>query len=116
MFSKIRSLIFKLDPELAHNLAIKALKFNYIPMNNSITDFIIHHTIASSKPESESLPIVDNIIKSYQKIFSTNYHFFCNNCGYKSHVLNWLCPSCNYWNSIVPKLPIDIIEESANND
>ena len=85
-------------------------------MNNSITDFIIHHTIALSKPESESLPIVDNIIKSYQKIFSTNYYFLCNNCGYKSHVLNWLCPSCNHWNSIVPKLPIDIIEESPNND
>ena len=31
MFSKIRSLIFKLDPELAHTLAIKALKFNYNP-------------------------------------------------------------------------------------
>ena len=34
MFSKIRSLIFKLDPELAHTLAIKALKFNYKPINN----------------------------------------------------------------------------------
>ncbi len=34
MFSKIRSLIFKFDPELAHNLAIKALKFNYFPINN----------------------------------------------------------------------------------
>ena len=28
MFSKIRSLIFKLDPELAHSLAIKSLKLN----------------------------------------------------------------------------------------
>ena len=34
MFSKIRSLIFKLDPELAHSLAIKALKFNYFPKIN----------------------------------------------------------------------------------
>jgi len=34
MFSKIRSLIFKLDPELAHTLAIKALKFNYKPIDN----------------------------------------------------------------------------------
>ena len=34
MFSKIRSLIFKLDPELAHNLAIKALKLDYISRNN----------------------------------------------------------------------------------
>ena len=33
MFSKIRSLIFKLDPETAHDLAIKALKFNFISQN-----------------------------------------------------------------------------------
>ncbi len=31
MFSNIRSLIFKLDPETAHNLAIKSLKFNFVP-------------------------------------------------------------------------------------
>ena len=31
MFSNFRSLIFKLDPETAHNLAIKSLKFNFIP-------------------------------------------------------------------------------------
>jgi len=31
MFSKIRSLIFKFDPEIAHNLAIKSLKLNLTP-------------------------------------------------------------------------------------
>ena len=31
MFSNLRSLIFKLDPETAHNLAIKSLKLNFIP-------------------------------------------------------------------------------------
>ena len=31
MFSNLRSLIFKLDPETAHNLAIQSLKFNFIP-------------------------------------------------------------------------------------
>ena len=37
MYSKIRSLIFKFDPELAHNLAINALKFNFYPkLNNKI--------------------------------------------------------------------------------
>jgi len=30
MFSKFRSLIFKIDPEIAHNLAIKSLKLNLI--------------------------------------------------------------------------------------
>ena len=31
MFSNLRSLIFKLDPETAHNLAIKSLKINFFP-------------------------------------------------------------------------------------
>jgi dihydroorotate dehydrogenase len=31
MFSNLRSLIFKLNPEAAHNLAIKSLKFNFVP-------------------------------------------------------------------------------------
>ena len=31
MFSSLKSLIFKLDPETAHSLAIKSLKFNFIP-------------------------------------------------------------------------------------
>ena len=30
MFSKFRSLIFKIDPEIAHNLAIKSLKLNFV--------------------------------------------------------------------------------------
>ena len=37
MFSKIRSLIFKLDPETAHDLAIKALKFNFVSQNKNIS-------------------------------------------------------------------------------
>ena len=49
MFSKIRSLIFKLDPELAHNLAIKALKFNYIPIKNSPKNIFIENTIFGKK-------------------------------------------------------------------
>ena len=31
MFSFIRPTLFKIDPELAHDLAIKSLKFNYLP-------------------------------------------------------------------------------------
>jgi len=31
MFLNLRSLIFKLDPEIAHGLAIKSLKFNFVP-------------------------------------------------------------------------------------
>ena len=45
MFSKIRSLLFKLDPELAHTLAIKALKFNYKPIDNIKKDSSIETNI-----------------------------------------------------------------------
>tara|TARA_B100001996_G_scaffold163391_1_gene124630 strand:- start:1784 stop:2824 length:1041 start_codon:yes stop_codon:yes gene_type:complete len=45
MFSKIRPLIFKLNPELAHDLAIKALKFNYKPINNIKKDSSIETSI-----------------------------------------------------------------------
>ena len=44
MFSNLRSLIFKLDPETAHSLAIKSLKFNFAPnildedKNNPLSD------------------------------------------------------------------------------
>jgi hypothetical protein len=33
MFSILRPLLFKLDPETAHDLAIKSLKFNPMPSN-----------------------------------------------------------------------------------
>ncbi len=45
MFSKIRSLIFKLDPELAHNLAIKALKLNFNPVVSLVKDATIKTSI-----------------------------------------------------------------------
>ena len=38
MFEKIRSLIFKFDPETAHDLAIKALKTKVIPVKSKRYD------------------------------------------------------------------------------
>ena len=49
MFSKIRSLIFRLDPEIAHDLAIKALKFNFVPKNKIISHKSINTEIFGKK-------------------------------------------------------------------
>ena len=58
MFSKIRSLIFKLDPESAHDLAIKALKFNPIPQdkikNNNLIQTEIY-TVGKENGYKENL-------------------------------------------------------------
>ena len=45
MFSKIRSLIFKLDPETAHDLAVKALKFNFFYQNKTKNNKLIQTVI-----------------------------------------------------------------------
>ena len=49
MFNKLRSIIFKFDPELAHNLAIKALKYNYIPNNKIPANSLIETEIFGKK-------------------------------------------------------------------
>ncbi len=49
MFNKLRSIIFKLDPEFAHNLAIKALKYNYIPNNKIPANSLLETEIFGKK-------------------------------------------------------------------
>jgi len=49
MFSVLRSLIFKLDPEFAHALAIKSLKLNYNSVNTSKIDSSIETKIFGKK-------------------------------------------------------------------
>ena len=49
IFNKLRSLIFKIDPELSHNLAIKALKYNYIPINKNLKNSYIETELFGKK-------------------------------------------------------------------
>ena len=79
MFSNLRSLIFKLDPETAHNLAIKSLKFNFVPnvleedRNNPLLSnkrvFLSPHAATFTKEclENMSIETVTNIIDFFEK-------------------------------------------------
>ena len=52
MFSNLRSLIFKLDPEKAHTLAIKSLKYNFVPnlfKDNENNDSLLKTKIFNKK-------------------------------------------------------------------
>ncbi len=62
MFSKIRSLIFKLDPETAHDLAIKALKFNPIPK-----DKIKNNNLIQTEIFGKSIPNPIGIAAGFDK-------------------------------------------------
>ena len=78
--------------------------------NNLINKFIITHTLISSSDDMMSSNI-KKLVTSYNQIFSNKHFFVCNNCGYKSNELNWLCPSCNSWETIYPKSAIDLLKE-----
>lgn len=83
--------------------------------NDSMNNFMIKHTLASSN-ESILTPPFNELIASYKDIFINNLSFICSNCGYKSNELNWCCPSCNSWESMVPKSGLDLLKDGGTND
>ena len=83
--------------------------------NNSINNFIINHTLASSDEKQLTYPF-NALISSYKNIFARNLFFVCNNCGYKSNELNWSCPSCNSWETMTPKSALDLLKEGGASD
>ncbi len=79
MFSNLRSLIFKLDPEIAHNLAIQSLKFNFIP---SILDKHKNNPLFETKLFNKNLdnPIgmaagFDKNAEVYNSLFKLGFGF-----------------------------------------
>ena len=79
MFSKLRSLIFKIDPERAHTLAIKSLKFNLI---SNVFDENINDPIFKTKIFNKALdnPIgmaagFDKNAEVYNALFRMGFGF-----------------------------------------
>ena len=77
MFTKLRSLIFKLDPELAHNLAIKTLKYNYFPSNKISKNNYIETEIFEKKiPNPVGLAAgFDKDAEVYNSLFRLGFGF-----------------------------------------
>ena len=79
MFSNFRSLIFKLDPETAHSLAIKSLKFNFVP---NILDETKNNPLFKTKLFSKEIenPIgmaagFDKNAEVYNSLFNLGFGF-----------------------------------------
>ena len=79
MFSNLRSLIFKLDPEIAHNLAIKSLKFNLLPESLfSVPNEEILNTKLFGKKIQNPIGLAAGFDKSaeiYNEIFKIGFGF-----------------------------------------
>ena len=77
MFNKLRPLIFKFSPEIAHSLAIKALKFNYIP-NNKIKESSLLETELFGKKIISPVGVAAGFDKNaevYNPLFNLGFGF-----------------------------------------
>ena len=79
MFSKFRSLIFKFDPELAHNLAIKSLKLNLTPnLFDENKDNLMFHSNLFGKKINNPIGIAAGFDKNaevYNSLFKLGFGF-----------------------------------------
>ena len=79
MFSNLRSLIFKLDPESAHNLAIKSLKFNLVPkISNEDKDNFLFKTKLFDKNLENPIGMAAGFDKNaevYNSLFKLGFGF-----------------------------------------
>ena len=79
MFSKFRSLIFKINPETAHNLAIKSLKFNLVKnIFDSNKDTTMFHTTLFGKKIKNPIGIAAGFDKNAE-VYNPLFKFFSNN-------------------------------------
>ena len=79
MFSNLRSLIFKLDPEVAHSLAIKSLKLNFIPnILNTSKDNDLFKTKLFNKDIANPIGVAAGFDKNaevYNSLFKLGFGF-----------------------------------------
>ena len=79
MFSNLRSLIFKLDPEKAHTLAIKSLKYNFVPnLFNDLENDSLLKTKLFSKDLKNPIGMAAGFDKNaevYNQLFKLGFGF-----------------------------------------
>ena len=77
MFNLIRPIVFKFSPEVAHKMAIKALKYGYVPSQKSNTSPLLETSILNKKIYS---PIgvaagFDKNAEVYNALFNLGFGF-----------------------------------------
>ena len=79
MFSKLKPLIFSLDPEVAHDLAIQSLKFNLLPKSifNVEKEELLETDLLNEKiPNPIGLAAgFDKSAEVYNSLFKLGYGF-----------------------------------------
>tara|TARA_B100000029_G_scaffold418832_1_gene424090 strand:- start:1702 stop:2874 length:1173 start_codon:yes stop_codon:yes gene_type:complete len=92
--------------------------FNYTErfksINNTNNFQVGYSLLCTAISHAEEKDLLNKIKNSYDEIINNQMDFICKKCGYKSNTLNWSCPSCNSWETIVPNQLTDILDKIAN--
>ncbi len=80
---------------------------------SNLNKFIINLTRIQLLSPDEETDLTLNIAESFNALNLHHLGFICSNCGYKTKTLNWNCPSCNKWESIVPNSLLDILDNKS---
>jgi lipopolysaccharide biosynthesis regulator YciM len=60
-----------------------------------------------AKQNNDIKDVLDQIDKLVTSYIATKPDFQCQQCGFTSHTIYWVCPSCKHWETIVPSRGID---------
>jgi len=97
------------NPEEAYNYVEK---FNNNQSNNNFQ--VGYSLLCTAIDRTQEKDLLNKIKNSYDEIINNQMDFICTKCGYKSNTLNWSCPSCNSWETIVPNQLTDILDKTEN--
>ena len=79
--------------------------------NDNKNNFQVAYTLLCTAIDRlDEKDLLKKIKISYDGIVSNQMDFICMKCGYKSNTLNWFCPSCNTWETIVPNQLTGILD------
>ncbi|MDH3218948.1 MAG: lipopolysaccharide assembly protein LapB [Gammaproteobacteria bacterium] len=62
-------------------------------------EFALRFLKSNPDSMSETWETLTTFLKSLQ---SKKIEYICSRCGYESHAIQWLCPSCRNWDSMKP--------------
>ena len=95
----VDSLVMDMKVEQGEAEAIEFVK-NKLAQSPSLSYLMLYSklVLASGQPRENSAFLLDAINKLYRVKLS----FHCEQCGFDSTEINWLCPSCKTWGSCYP--------------
>ena len=93
---------------LQNNQADQAIEFltDSLKREPSIRGFSYLLKLLTKKNQNllDVLNEIDSLVISY---INTKPDYQCRHCGFTSHKLYWLCPSCKHWETIRPNKGVD---------